>query len=291
VESAWVLRRLGERLLYLHCLIPYGDRDAVYGLLQELQRGGVCGRFSFVLTQDGWQGMHALAQAFDQRGHVTGPFVQELSWTALGGPQGYVVDGVAEEFPLVIPVVFEQYGERLSLQQVWLRMYERMHLGVWKYLPRKQRKWPVNGKTYVKRALAVLSERGLFRQNRVWYAPFLQESLEIFLLVKLEQPAAMHDFLRSVEKEAPIVHVYPGCDGTTLLRCVGDTGLLYALVELVPEEMADNVELFVRDRNLTARQQERVRFAYDLLFDVERKAWVFPKEKILQCLGVTHGTA
>lgn len=286
VENAWVLRRLGERLLYLHCMVPVGDQEAFFALMEELQRYGVCGRFSVVHTQDGWQGMHALAQSFDRAGRVQGPFAEALCWSALGGAQGCGMDALTEEFPLVIPVVFEHYGERVSLQQVWLRMYARLHLGVWKYLPRKQRKWPVNGKTYVKRALAVLSERGLFRQNWVWYTPVLEHTLEVFLVVK--QPfAALTEFVRRVEQAAPIVQAYPG--ETTLLRCVGDTGLLYALVALVPEEMADHVELYVLDRDYTARHAEHARLAYELLFDVEQKAWVFPKEKILQCLGVTHG--
>jgi hypothetical protein len=42
----------------------------------------------------------------------------------------------------------------------------------------------------------------------------------------------------------------------------------------------------VFDRAATWKQQEEVRFCWELLYDRARNAWAYPKEKLLRWMGV-----
>jgi hypothetical protein len=175
VEYAWLVQTLGEHVLYLHCLVPTGDRESVGYLLQGLKDGGLCRSFSCCWTGDGWQALQPLTACFDAAGHVNPTGVVEASWPVpVPSERGL---GALEGCPLLVPVIFEHYGSRLSLNQVWTKIYQRIGQGVWAFFPKRQRKWTVNGKAYIKKALEQVNAQGLFLQNRVLYKPFLQKAV------------------------------------------------------------------------------------------------------------------
>ena len=283
VEYAWLAPGLGERVLYLHCVVPLEDRESFGYLLKGLQDGGYCRGFSICLTGDGVQVFQGLRSSFTTAGHLTLAGSFEGSWT-LPEASGRGLEALAG-FPLALPVVFEHYGARLSLNQVWNRVYKRVGQGVWAFFPKRQRKWTVNGKVYVKKALLQLSAEGLFLQNRVVYRPLLQKACEVFLVVKVEREG-LEGLAARLSAASVCLQVYPGLNAQAFIRVVGDTDLLYQLLELFPEGMRASVKAFVFDRAATWKQQEEVRFCWELLYDRARNAWAYPKEKLLRWMGV-----
>ena len=72
---------------------------------------------------------------------------------------------------------------------------------------------------------------------------------------------------------------------------IGDTELLYKLLELFPEGCEASVQAFMLNREATWKRNEDVRFAWELLYDIKANAWTYPKEKLLRHMGVEgyHG--
>ncbi|GEM_PF-1046549 len=289
ISHAWLVPRLGERVLYLHCLVPSSYVDAFQSLLKEIHSHGLCRRIFSIRSVDGWQDFGQLDGWFDSRGRLSCPPNASLVWeTPRDSSAPLLEDSVLEQYPLVVPVVFEHLGHRRSLNELWQRIRVCLGKEVWRYLPRRLKRWPVNGKSHVKRALQVMDSSGLFRQLRVEYRPLLQGALEVWLLVRME-PEMMSEFLGRLGSVAPMLEVFPGIERRTLVRVTGGPSLMYELFSLFPDGSDMTVEWFFFDKEQTRGSSEEVRFAYELLFDPVKNEWRFPRDEILQCMGLDGG--
>lgn len=159
IRAEWLLIAPGERLLYLHCLIPRVHAHDFEVLLDDLRELGLAERIETIHSDDGWQHLgdtmvphHVCRDAWD----------------------------VVARYPLIIPIIFEMLERRRSLPAVWLAVRERLGTRVWEYLPRGARRLPHNGKRYVREVLALLNDTFLFRQH-VIRLPEDEASIQVLL--------------------------------------------------------------------------------------------------------------
>jgi hypothetical protein len=148
---------------------------------------------------------------------------------------------------------------------------------VWRYFPRGTRRWPVNGKRYVRHAMELVVAAGLFRQNIIRYRPLLDDGLEVFVVMNTEK---VEELVRGFGNVCPIVDVAPAKDGRVVLRLTGEQALVYELLR-VAREVARPLGVWVHDARHDDASVRRCRFAYEQLFDPATGAWRFPADDIL----------
>ena len=228
VEATWVSPDCTTRVLFLHAVVPIVHRERVAASLRGL---GSC---VVVWGSSGWE---------------------HLSWC--GGavfPTTWAVPLARSELcdcPLVVPVVFESWGRRASLQSLWDSIHRRVGDRVREYVGR--RCYATNGKLHVRHALHLLSERGVFRQYVVRYRPLLDETLRLLVLTSWDE-RTLQSFAQRIQNDAVSIATYPTASGW-LLVLAGRPGLLERVMDARPDCV-----YFVRD-------EETVRFRYEDLFD------------------------
>ena len=263
LEHAWLSQDLLEQRLYLHCLVPTAHRKAVMNLVRECQRAGWCTVVTSTWSASGWQ---------ELRGST------ENALTTI--PVGF--DAVLREYPLVVPAIVESWNHGESLAAVWTGITEHISERLRAYLC-QGRIYRVNGKTHVRDAYQVLSDRGLFRQYIVRYQAWATESLEVFLFLQgaTEWIAELQEALRP---SAAVIETFTADDGTALVRAVGHDTLLHVILGLHRESRAYVTQIFVR--NPHEERGAAVRFCYEFLFDPRTGTWLFPHDAILAHMRV-----
>jgi hypothetical protein len=276
LSACWVNRGLERPGLYLHCVVPAGEEASFEGLVRALSRDGWCAEYTLVLASDGWQcvGLAGL----DRDGRVRTRPMSVLR----EGVFRVAVDqrGLLQSYPFIVPAVFEAPEERCSLQEVWRRVHDRLGSMVWRYFPRGTRRWPVNGKRYVRHAMELVVAAGLFRQNIIRYRPLLDDGLEVFVVLKTEE---VEELVRGFGSVCPVVDVARAQDGRVLLRLTGDHDLVYEVLR-VAREVVRPLGVWVHDARHHDAALRRVRFQYETLFDPVTGAWRFSAADILSSL-------
>jgi hypothetical protein len=184
--------------------------------------------------------------------------------------------GLLRSYPFVVPTVFEAPEERVSLQEIWRRAFQRLGPRVWRYLPRGTRRWPVNGKRYVHHARDLLLAAGLFLQNVIRYRPLLEHGLEAFILV----PSEMAAVVGSLGRVCPVIEEAHARDGRVLLRLTGDETFVYEWLRLTREAVGP-LCVWLHDYRRSDETLHRARFHYETLFDPATGTWRFPVDEIL----------
>jgi len=280
LSACWVSRGLERPGLYLHCAVPLGEEAAFEELVRALSRDGWCEEYTVVLATDGWQSV-GLA-GLDRNGRFR---VGTRPTRALReGVFRVAVDqrALLRSYPFIVPAVFEAPEERCSLQEVWRRVHQRLGSMVWRYFPRGTRRWPVNGKRYVRHAMELVVAAGLFRQNIIRYRPLLDDGLEVFVVVKAENDR-VEELVRGFGSVCPIVDIAPAKDGRVVLRLTGDQALVYEVLR-VARDVVPPLGVWVHDARHQDASLRRVRFQYETLFDPVTGAWRFPADDILSSL-------
>ena len=115
VEIAWLIKDMNERVLYLHCLVPEIYMDTFQNLLMDLKNEGFCKDLKTIQTGDGTQTLKDLKSCFDRKGRIEIDELEEndSGWDLVIGSR-YGQD-LLKQCPLIIPVVFENYGRKMSL--------------------------------------------------------------------------------------------------------------------------------------------------------------------------------
>jgi hypothetical protein len=243
VEHAWMTNDFAGRVLYLHCVVPTVHQTPVQELLRELAGSGV----EILSTGDGDQDLPLLG------GGTTRTPV--LSATSV----------LLQEVPLVVPVIFEGWNQRASMPRLWAAVHDRLGGRVRDYVRCRVRR--TNGKMHVKHAYEQLTSTGLFRQQVIRYAAFLEDAVEILVVLPDAQSLdVLRPHSRSIEQ-------YEG--EHLVVRLVGTNGLFNALLSLPP----GSARLYFVHRQPT--NTARVRFCYEFLFDPKPGAWVFCRERVL----------
>lgn len=272
LSACWVNRGLERPGVYLHCAIPAGEEAAFEGLVRSLADDGWCESLTLVVTGDAWQSFGRLSAVVDGNGRFHGPCDERHEGVRI------VTDaGLLRSYPFIVPAVLEAPEERCSLQEIWRRAYSRLGSRVWSYLPRGTRRWPVNGKRYVRHARDVLVAAGLFRQNVIRYRPLLEHGMEAFVLV----PSG--EVLEALGRVCPVVEVAHAVDGRVLVRLTGDEEFVYEWLRLTRASVGP-VSVWLHDHRRDDGRLRRARFAYETLFDSSTGAWRFPADDILASL-------
>jgi hypothetical protein len=162
----------------------------------------------------------------------------------------------------VVPVVFETWGSRASLQALWDAIHARLGSQVRDYVGR--RCYATNGKAHVRHALHVLSESGAFRQYVVRYRPLLDETVRLLVLASWDE-RALRSFAQCIAGEAVTIATYPTASGW-LLVLAGRPGLLDRVMDAQP------------DCVYFLRNDETVRFRYEELYDPTSSSWKYPDD-------------
>ena len=273
--SACAVNRGLERPgLYLHCAVPMGHEAEFEGLVRSLAADGWCESWTLVVTGDSWQSLGRLAECVDAKGRFRGACEERAERARI-----FTDDGLLRSYPFVVPAVFEAPEERVSLQEVWRRAFSRLGPGVWRYLPRGTRRWPVNGKRYVRHARDLLVAAGLFRQNVIRYRPLLEHGLEAFVLV----PAGTAAIVGALGRVCPVVEEARAADGRVLLRLTGDERFVYEWLRL-SREAVGSFGVWVHDYRREDEGLRRARFQYEVLFDPVSGTWRFPVDEMLSSL-------
>lgn len=266
IAGEWVTNHPGQRMLYLHCLVPSAHRAAFRQLLDELKGYAA---LRAIRTDDGWQVMRDPCDATSELEAIPTPALHEAP----------TVWDVVERFPLLIPVIFENVEQRHTFPELWRRIYQRLGERAWAYLPPGASRLPNNGKAYVKDAYALLNKTQLFRQNIVRYRPLDTTGTPLFLHV---HSADLKGIITAFGKRASTLDVYPITDTEVLLRVTATHATLQyvmssgsGLPRITDWCMVD----VLHPKRITAR------FAYDLLFDPTTTEWVFPSEMFKQFRG------
>lgn len=245
IERAWTIDRPGHHLLYLHCLLPRTH-------LNRVPHGP---DITSITTDDGWQDLAPLEHALDAAGR---PVLRD----AVAAPLPPVPPTqVLEEEPFLLPVACELVHAPGAMAEVWRTIYERLGSRVWTYFTRHTRRWPHNGKAYVRQAFEYLNQYGLVLQHVVHYAPLQECTIELFLLA--ENSRILRDHFAGV---CPTMEAYPAADAV-LLRVRGDDALLKRVITTPGIRHWWFVE---HERTATAPP---VRFAYERLFDPATRTW------------------
>jgi hypothetical protein len=261
VEHAWLTGDFAQNSLYLHCIVPSAHKKLFQQLLHECQAKGWCSQSSALWTVSGWQ---------------------ELPDASTGNPplDLPVVDDaeVLQEFPLVVPAIFESWNHSQSLADIWTASSSRIGDRLRNYLPRG-RIYRVNGRMHVRHAFDMLSKYGLFRQYLIRYEGWQRESLEIFVFFH-HAGDWLPELCEAIRPVAIAIETYNGTDGSALLRVVGREGALRQLLEFQEELGHHGGRIFLR--NVNREKEEHVRFCYEFLFDAKTKQWVFPHDAIIE---------
>lgn len=279
LSASWVNHGLERPGLYLHCAVPDGAQEGFERVVRMLAADAWCESWTLVVSGDSWQSMGDLSSVVDSDGRFHGG-AERLPTGVFH--RGMERSSLLASYPFVVPAVFEAPEERCSLQDVWRRVFARLGPRVWSYLPRGTRRWPVNGKRYVRHALELLVAAGCFRQNVIRYRPLLSHAIEVFVLVPEGNLERVEETLREV---CPVIEVVPGSDGRVLLRLTGDERLVYELVRLT-REIVRPVGVWVHEYQ-RERALGRVRFSYETLFDPSSGRWRFPADDILATMRRT----
>jgi hypothetical protein len=246
IDRAWTVDRPGNRMLYLHCLLPR----------EHLARVPAGSGITTIATSDGWQ--HLELQAMDRSGRP----VERA--TSTPDVLAAVPPSVISEQPFIVPVACELL-QSASMELQWRSIRERLGARVWEYFPRHTRRWPRNGKAYVRQAFTFLNRYGLVLQHTVMYEPLRTHTLELFLIV--EGTKTLLDALASV---SPSMEFYQGKD-QYFVRVAGDIALLKRIISTPGIK-----QWWFVDHERT-KNSPPVRFAYETLFDPRTKQWQVPK--------------
>lgn len=227
-----------ERSLYLHCLFPQAHATRLRDAFRA--RGA-----TVILSADPSQALGD--PPVDPHG-----LVPDRRTSAPANPPA--ASRAADPFLLLIAL--EAFGHRSNLDALWHRVYARLGKRVWQYLPR-QRRWPHNGKHYVKRAFDQLNHAGLVSQHVVTYAPLRTRLVE---LLTITPPESLDD----LRAQAALTLEYPTHDGV-LVRALGETRLLKFL-------LTTSTDWWLIDDETTNRLPP-VRFTYEALHDPATATW------------------
>lgn len=248
IDRVWTIDRPGRHTLYLHCLMPVEHLDLVP------KDDGI----TSITTSDGWQDLAPLEQALDHAGR---PVPRE----ATASPIPQVPFTTAwREHPFVLPVACELLRAPESMDDLWHAIHKQLGTHVWAYFTGHTRRWPHNGKAYVRRAFDHLNRYGLVLQHVVSYAPLQENTIELLLLTNDTQE--LRDHLAGL---CPTMDAYPSRDGY-LLRVRGDQ----AMIKRVVTSPGIRHWWFVEHERTT--NAPPVRFAYETLFDQRTKTWQVP---------------
>ena len=248
IDRGWTLDRPGVHTLYLHCLLPTAHLDLV--------PTGV--DITSITTSDGWQDLAPLEHALDRTGR---PVPRQATASPL--PNVPVTD-VWQEYPFVLPVACELLRSPASMDELWRSIRERLGGRVWEYFKRHTRRWPHNGKAYVRRAFDHLNRYGLVLQHVVRYEPLHEYTIELFLLT--DNTPGLRDHLAGL---CPTMEAYPGAE-VLLLRVRGNEALIKHVITTTGIKHWWFVD---HERTLSAPP---VRFRYETLFDPRTKTWLVP---------------
>jgi hypothetical protein len=124
----------------------------------------------------------------------------------------------------------------------------------------------------------LLNDHGLLRQHIVRYHPWLSDSVEVFVLLK-NNNGWLAELTEAIRAGSAAIEMYTGSDGTAVVRVIGHDDVLRTLLGLQDEFQRHGATLYLR--NPTARNEERVRFCYEFLFEPKTGAWVFPHDEII----------
>lgn len=248
VETSWVSPDCKARVLFVHAVVPTRDCARLTRLLRKAD-------VLFAWGSTGWEQL-ALAGCDVP--------VSRPSWR--GGTSRLLRD-----VPLVVPVVFENWGRRLSLPGVWRAIVDRLGPGVREYVG--GRVYQTNGKQHVREALRALVGEGLFRQYVVRYEPLSSDSLRLLVLVSWDRDRVVA-FLERVRRDTLLVGVYPTTSGW-LLRIDGSPSLLGAIIAARPDRV-----FFVREE-----AGPSCRWRYEILFNPRAGSWLYPQEILTRTLG------
>jgi hypothetical protein len=247
IEGAWTIGRPGQHTLYLHCLLPIEHLELVP------QGPGI----TSITTTDGWQDLAPLEHALDQSGR---PVPRQA--TASPIPRVPLTPTWHEQ-PFILPVACELFQSPSSMDELWHAIHQRLGGHVWEYFRRHTRRWPHNGKAYVRSAFDHLNRHGLVLQHVVRYAPLDEYTVELFLLTDNDEE--LRDHLVGL---CPSMDTYPGTDAY-LLRLQGDQ----AMIKRVITTPGIRQWWFVNHE----RSSLPVRFAYETLFDPRTRQWQVPQ--------------
>ena len=247
IDAAWTVDRPGHHTLYLHCLMPREQAELVP------DGAGI----TSITTGDGWQDLAPLEQALDYAGR---PVRREAIASPI--PKVSTLETWRDE-PFVLPVACELLGAPSSMDQLWRSIHERLGSQVWEYFRRHTRRWPHNGKAYVRSAFDYLNQYGLVLQHVVHYAPLAEHTIE--MLVLTDHTPELRDHLAGL---CPTMEAYPS-EEAYLLRLTGDE----AMIKRVITSPGVRRWWFLNHE----RPAPPVRFAYETLFDPRTKEWQVPK--------------
>lgn len=200
VEEAWMRSSRGQRAFYSHLLVPVELLPQVLPL--------VAAHGTVLVTSDPHQHNAGLRTSIDADGralHHARPTLPVQTSVHV------TID------PFVVLVAIGSWGRRRSAAAIWHDVYAHLGDRVWRYLPRGTRRWPHNGKTYVRQALDTLSRHGLVPQHIIRYQPLSDTQVEVLAV------------LRNVS-DAPSVlcETYPATK-SHVLRAVGDLAMVKAV--------------------------------------------------------------
>lgn len=245
-DAAWVAGRPGARTLYLHCLVPAGHEQR---FLERVRHGAAC---TTIVTGDGWQD-----NALDHDGprSIEQPLPQEV-------PRAPVL--LARAFPLVVPVATELLGRRQSLHDIWETLSARLGGRIWSYLPANTRRWPRNGKAYVRQAVQLLNRYGLVRQYVVRFTPLHETTLEVLFVAR-----ALAD-VETMRAHTPLLEYFPGNEGV-VVRAHGSVDFLKSVLR------SDGVVAWWIINETQTAPKPRVRI--ETFFDPRTSTWTCPPQE------------
>lgn len=247
IEGAWTIDRPGHHMLYLHCLVPVEHLDVVPS------RAGI----TKITTTDGWQDFAPLEEALDHDG-------RPVARDAIASPIPRVpLSTTWQEHPFILPVACELLRSPSSMDDLWHTIQQRLGGQVWEYFRRYTRRWPHNGKAYVRSAFDHLNRYGLVLQHVVRYAPLHEHTVELFLLT--DNDNGLRDHFAGL---CPSMDTYPSKDAY-LLRLQGDQAMLKRIIT----SPGIRRWWFVNHEH----PAPPVRFAYEKLFDPRSKQWQVPQ--------------
>ena len=267
VEHAWLTSDFLERQLYLHCIVPTAHKADVRSLVRECQEVGWCTKAVVSWSSSGWQ---ELPDAPTRNAPVEWPLTAD--------------DAILGEYPLVVPAMFEAWCHAQSLSSVWAAIRDRVGDRLRSYVPRG-RIYFVNGKVHVRKAYELLNDHGLFRQHIVRYHPWLNDNVEVFVFLK-NNNGWLAEFTEAIRPGSAAIETYNGSDGTAVVRVIGHDDLLRTLLGLQDEFQRHAATVYLR--NATAKDDTRVRFSYEFLFDPKTGTWVFPHDQIMDYMRETQ---
>lgn len=270
IRADWVVRRPGQRLLYLHCLVPRVHDDAIRELLDDLVNMGYAKHTMILTSDDGAQYLRGMLQNTTEAQRTDSPVVWRDASTGL--------HDLIERYPLVIPVTFEMVERRRSIPLLWDIILDRLGEQVWEYLPPRLNHLPHNGKIYVREALRLLSDAFLVREHVIRFQPLEEISIDLIALTI----GGPDDALHLVGNEPPLVDIFPTQHETCVVRV---TGTLPFLTRFFSASTANIVNCFFVDRTLNEQEPLSVRFRYEDLFDPNTTEWLFPRETIIARLS------